>query len=275
MRVRYLAIGAAVGASALYMTAARNKGNARELAEIREALQELGDAQASTRSSLARQVESLQRGQEELLEFVRSVLDDEALAAGAGAANRRRVVSVSMQVEAGQEVMRGLMGSFCDGIGMDVVLQAEPGTGGRGPYLVWHPADGRPLENVLAALLAAVPREHAEPAPDSPGLDELRRLVLALHDRGPGTIRIGPLILNSTPGSLLGRVVSPRELAALGTSGLPGPAGLPAPGTDGPRVAWEVDRWLRGLGPGGSRLPGGAGALELAPWAEGYRFFAA
>jgi hypothetical protein len=207
-------------------------------------LQELGDGQASTRSGLARQFESLQRGQEELLEFVRSVLDDEALAAGSGAAHRRRVVSVSMRVDAAQDVMRGLMGSFCDGVGMDIVLQAEDGTGGRGPYLVWHPVDGRPLENVLAAVLAAVPGECCgEHAPDIPGLDELRLLLLALHERGPGTVRIGPLLLSRTPYRLLGRVMSPREVAGL------------------------LSR--------GGQVPGSASALDLAPWADGYRFFAA
>ena len=138
--------------------------------------------------------------------------------------------------------MRGLVGSFCDGIGMEVILQAEGGAGGRGPYLVWRPPDGRPLENVLAALLTAVPGDcRGERPPDLPGLDELRRLLLALHERGPGTIRIGPLMLCRTPKSLLGRVMSPRELA--------------------------------GLSPWDGHVP--ASALDLAPWADGYRFSAA
>ena len=244
MKVRELVIGAAVGASAAYVAAWRGKAGGHALADIRGALRELGDIQASDRDSLTRQVESLQRGQEEMLEFVRSVLDDEALSGGNGTAHRRRVVSVSVRVGAAEDVMRGLVGSFCDGIGMEVILQAEGGVGGRGPYLVWRPSDGRPLENVLAALLAAVPGEYrCEHAPDIPGLDELRRLLLALHERGPGTIRIGPLMLSRTPQSLLGRVMSPRELA--------------------------------GLSPWDGQVPGSDSALDLAPWADGYRFFAA
>jgi hypothetical protein len=248
MKVTELVIGAAVGASAVYVAASRGKGSGHALTEIRGALRELEDGQASDRDSLARQVESLQCGQEEILEFVRSVLDDEALSGGIGMAHRRRVVSVSVRVgEAGDDVMRGLVGSFCDGVGMEVILQAEGGVGGRGPYLVWRPLDGRPLENVLAAVLAAVPWDFCdrggEHAPDMPGLDELRRLLLALYERGPGTIRIGPLILSRTPQSLLGRIMSPRELA--------------------------------GLSPWDGQVPGADAALDLAPWADGHRFFAA
>lgn len=244
MRVRELVIGAAVGASAAYVAAARGKTGEHALACVRGELRELGDGQASDHVGLARQVESLQRGQEEMLEFVRSVLDDEALSGGNDTAHRRRVVSVSVRVGEAEDVMRGLVGSFCDGIGMEVILQAEGGVGGRGPYLVWRPCDGRPLENVLAALLAAVPWDYrGEHAPDIPGLDELRRLLLALHERGPGTIRIGPLQLSRTPHSLLGRVMSPRELAG--------------------RSPWD------------GHVPGSEGALDLAPWADGYRFFAA
>lgn len=242
MRVRELVIGALAGASAAYVAAARGSGAARALAEIRGALTELGNGQERARDSLARQVESLQRGQEEMLEFVRSVLDEEALAAGSAAAYRRRVVTVSVRAGEADEVMRGLVGAFCDGIGMEVILQAEPGAGGRGPYLAWRPADGRPLENVLAAVLAAVPVP-AERAPDIPGLDELRRLLAALHERGAGTVRIGPLILTAAPRSLLGRVMSPKELA--------------------------------GLSPWDGQVPRTDGALELTSWAEGYRFFAA
>jgi hypothetical protein len=240
MRVRELVIGAAVGASAACVAAAR--GNSSGQAGIRGALRELGDGHARDHERLARQVESLQRGQEEMLEFVRSVLDDEALSGGSGPAHRRRVVSVSVRAGEADVVMRGLVGSFCDGIGMEVILQAEGGAGGRGPYLVWRPPDGRPLENVLAALLTAVPGDcRGERAPDLPGLDELRRLLLALHERGPGTIRIGPLMLCRTPKSLLGRVMSPRELAG--------------------RSPWD------------GHVP--ASALDLASWADGYRFSAA
>ena len=127
MKVRELVIGAAVGASAAYVAASRGKVSGHALADVQGALRELEDGQAGDRDSLARQVESLQRGQEEMLEFVRSVLDDEALSGGNGTAHRRRVVSVSVRAGAAEDVMRGLVGSFCDGIGMEVILQAEKG----------------------------------------------------------------------------------------------------------------------------------------------------
>jgi hypothetical protein len=113
----------------------------------------------------------------------------------------------------------------------------------------------------MAAVLAAVPDDQAA---DHPGLDELRRLLLALHEYGPGTIRIGPVILNRTPEALIGRVMSPWELAPLGATGLPGPG----PGEAVPCAATEAERWLRSVG--GERRPGGRGVVELAAWAEGY-----
>jgi hypothetical protein len=238
---------------------------ARALADVREILQEFRDAQ----SRLAGQAAALQRGQEEILEFVRSVLDDESLAAGGDAGHRRRVAVVSLRVAEADEVVRGLVGAFCDGIGLEVILQAEAGSGGRGPYLAWRPADGRRLEDAMAAALAAVPDDQAG---DHPGLDELRRLLLALHEYGPGTIRIGPVILNRTQHALIGRVMSPWELAPLGAGGLPAPPEpappQPAPGESGPGAAAEAERWLRGLG--GERVPAGRGVLELTTWAEGY-----
>jgi hypothetical protein len=240
------------------MQALGSVDNAAEaLAEVRTFLKEFMKAQ----SHLASQVEILQRGQEELLEFVRSVLDDESLAAGGDGAHRRRVVVVSLRVAKADEVVRGLVGAFCDGIGLEVILQPETGSGGRGPYLAWRPSDGRRLEDAMTAALAAVPNDQAA----YPGLDELRHLLLALHEYGPGTIRIGPVILNRTPEALIGRVMSPWELAPLGATGLPGPAA----GKAGAFAAREAERWLRGLG-GGDRGPRGRGVIELTGWAAGY-----
>src|ERR1700731_145572 len=85
---------------------------ARALADVREILQEFKDAH----SRLAEQAATLQRGQEEILEFVRSVLDDESLAAGGDAGHRRRIAVVSLRVAEADEVVRGLVGAFCDGI---------------------------------------------------------------------------------------------------------------------------------------------------------------
>jgi hypothetical protein len=115
----------------------------------------------------------------------------------------------------------------------------------------------------MAAVLVAVRDDQAA---DHPGLDELRRLLLALHEYGPGTIRIGPLILNSTPQALIGRVMSPWELAPFGAAGLPAPP-QPGPGEPGLGAAAAAERWLRGLG--GEHVAG-RGVIELTVWAAGY-----
>jgi hypothetical protein len=249
--------------------------DARTLAEVRAILLQVREGQYRA----ARQAETLQRGQEEILEFVRSVLDDEALAADGGAAHRRRVAAVSLRVTRSTQVVRGLAEAFGDGIGLEIILAAEPGTGGRGPYFCWRPADGRRLEDALAAVLAAAPDSRAA---DSPGLDELRRLVLALHEFGPGTIRIGPLILNRAEEAMIGRVVSPWDLAVLGATGLPGWGGIAeSKGPSGTAWAWELasggaaaraakeaEQWLRELG--NQRIPGDSAVVELTAWAEGY-----
>ena len=57
-------------------------GDGRTLAEVRAILLQVREGQYRA----ARQVETLQRGQEEIVEFVRSVLDEESLAAGGGGA---------------------------------------------------------------------------------------------------------------------------------------------------------------------------------------------
>jgi hypothetical protein len=249
--------------------------DARTLAEVRAILLQVREGQYRA----ARQAETLQRGQEEILEFVRSVLDDEALAADGGTAHRRRVAAVSLRVTRSTQVVRGLAEAFCDGIGLEIILAAEPGTGGRGPYFCWRPADGRRLEDALAAVLAAAPDSRAA---DSPGLDELRRLVLALHEFGPGTIRIGPLILNRAEEAMIGRVVSPWDVAVLGATGLPGWGGIAeSKGPSGTAWAWELasggaaaraakeaEQWLRELG--NQRIPGDSTVVELTAWAEGY-----
>ena len=253
--------GAEVGAEA------GDDNGERMLAEVQSLLQNLGDAQLR----ILWHVERLQRGQEELLEFVRSVLDDESLAAS-GVGHSRRVAVVSLRVERSEDVVRGLAGSFCDGVGLEVILQAEAGVGARGPYLAWRSADGRRLEDVLAAALTAVPDDAAA---DLPGLDELRQLVLALHEYGPGTIRIGPLILNRTPDALIGRVTSPWEMAALGATGLPGWTAVPSQRVPDSTCAGSLDsaraadRWLRRLGLGGEG-PADRGVVELTAWAQGY-----
>src|SRR5215470_156052 len=88
----------------------------RVLAEVRALLLQVREGQYRA----ARQVEALQRGQDEILEFVRSVLDDEALAVG-GPAHRRRVAAVSLRVARSPQVVRGLVEAFCDGIGLEVI----------------------------------------------------------------------------------------------------------------------------------------------------------
>ena len=89
-------------------------------------------------------------------------------------------------------------------------------------YLLWSSRNGQSLERRLEMLLRGCPQDSGKPAP---GLDELRGLLLALHHAGPGTLRVGPLVVIRTDRELVGTV-----LAATEASLLDGDRALPAPG---------------------------------------------
>lgn len=264
------AAGISVGAERSEALAQRN------FAGIHASLQEMSEAQLHARAQLAgiddalagfaemnhrresneswiagqlvdimRQTETILRSQRDIIGFLCSGLDEEALSAAAD--HDRRVVCASLRISgSADDIIRELLLSFCDRMMFRVLLTAPPDCSGCGLYLAWTSPDGRSLEDTLATVLTECPDEEVQ---DHPGLDELRSLLLALHEEGPGTVQVGPMILNRTPRALLGYVLAAGEAA--GTS----PARLPeSPG--------ECEEWLRGLGEGR--------VTDLTSWAGSY-----
>ena len=219
---------------------------------------------AEQMAAMGRQVDATLSGQDEILDFLSAALDDEARAAGA---DRRRVVTTALQVGVAADVIEGLAGAFCAAAGFTVMLPAKAGPTARGPYLAWRPADGRSLEEFLAAVLAACPDEQAPPVA---GLDELRRLALVLHAAGPGTIRVGPMILNRTPSALIGCVIANRDRAAPGPADLPAAAAVPSPpGLASPSAAAVLRASAQEYGDRLGGLREGQ-VVDLTSWAAGY-----
>lgn len=200
------------------------------LGDLKEMLARLDTAQAAGDQrdqraadeivAMARQVEELARGQEDILGYLRSTLADEALA-GAGD-HQRRVIAASACSAQSEDLLRGSLQELCEAIGLESIFPRRIGRLGTVTYYGARNLAGEPVEVTLATLLAAGPNGAAPPRP---GLEELRRLLIVLHAGGPGTVRVGPMIVNSTPGILLGCVTNPREMAGQAWAGLDCPAG--------------------------------------------------
>jgi hypothetical protein len=154
-----------------------------------------------------RQIEMVLRGQSDIHSYLRSRLDYEVMRTSRD--HGCRIITARVRLSGpGADLVWPLLASFCETVMLKTLLPESPGFTGSGSYLLWQPSDGQQLEEVLSAKLAACPDSPASPSAD---LEALRSLLLALHADGPGTIQLGPMIINRTPRALLGCVMTAAE----------------------------------------------------------------
>ena len=224
------------------------------LAEIGQALARHG-AEAAARSegqdrsaaermlATVRHMQALLQGQADVMSFLRAALDDESRSA---VVDRRGRQVISVRLPRGgpdDYILRELTEALCDRLGFTELLPMAPGTAEADAYYAWRSPYGEPLADVLTALLASCRQASASA---QVGLDELRSLLIALRAVGPGTIRVGPLILASTSRDLLAVVINAEEAGRLRSATSPE----------------DAAGQLRDLGH--------HRAVELTEWADGY-----
>jgi hypothetical protein len=195
-----------------------------------------------------RQIETILSGQSVIEKYLQTSLDYEVVRTTHD--DKRRLVTASLRLTSpGADLLWPLLLSFCETVMLKPVVGPEwPRLADSRSYLLWHSSGGPQLEEVLYAKLVACA---SGPASPDPGLEELRGLVLSLHGAGPGTVQLGPMIINRTPGALLGCVTTAATVPERGNGDTLSP-------TD--PDAWEAA--LRGLAPGR--------VIDLTSWADGF-----
>jgi hypothetical protein len=184
---------------------------------VDECLDELDITHAATQwangqiLSLITKTDEALRGSGEIESYVRSQLDRQSL--GAGRSGPGRVIKI--RLHPGQpiaDLLWPLVQSFCQSFSLISLLSGPSRPTEAIAYQACEQQIGRPLEVQFENALASCRRESDRPGP---GVTELRALLLCLHVSGPGTIEIGPLIINRTQTALRGCVMTPAEAALL------------------------------------------------------------
>lgn len=164
---------------------------------------------------LVKHVEAILRDQHDIHAFLSSRLDQETLLTIDNPTCRVITASVCLRAPAA-DLIWPLVGSFCDALTLTPLLSAPPTLTARSSYALWKPQDDRALEDVLGDQLSALPGPASTPAT---GLTELRNLATALHVSGPGSVRIGPMIITRTTAALRGVVMTATEASRIGGGG--------------------------------------------------------
>jgi hypothetical protein len=157
-----------------------------------------------------RQIETVLHNQGIIESYLRTGLDYEVMKTTYD--HRCRIVTASLRLDGpGADLLWPLLLSFCETVMSKAVLPESPPAADSRSYLLWQSPGGQ-LEELLSAKLAA-----CQGSPEPPdqgqrdGLEELRSLVMTLHVSGPGTVQVGPMIINRTPRALLGCVMTATE----------------------------------------------------------------
>lgn len=157
------------------------------------------------------QIRTVLHHQSVIESYLRASLDYEVMKTSHD--HQCRIVTASVRLGGpGADLLWPLLLSFCETAMRKAVPPESPPVADSRSYLLWQSSDGRQLEEVLRAKLTACQNSPESPDPGQrDGLEELRSLVMALHIGGPGTVQVGPLIINRTPRALLGCVVTATE----------------------------------------------------------------
>jgi predicted nucleic acid-binding Zn-ribbon protein len=158
-------------------------------------------------------VETVLRGQGSIQSYLRSGLDYEVTQSGRDRACRLIEVNLYL-LEPGADIIWPLLLSFCESIMLKSLLTETPLPNTGASYMVWDPANGPMLEEVLRSKLTAC-AGISEPSAD---MEALRSLLAALYLSGPGTIQLGQMIITRTQEALLGCVVTAIEFAQIGNA---------------------------------------------------------
>jgi hypothetical protein len=177
------------------------------IAEISDRRDDYDRVAARQMLGTVKQIEMVVRGQTDIHSYLRSRLDCEVMRTSGD--HRCRIVTARVYLNGpGADLLWVVLLSFCETVMLKTLLPESSRLAGSGLYLVWRPSDGQQLEEVFSAKLAACSGSPTSPSPD---LEALRSLLLALHASGPGTIQLGPMIINRTPRALLGCVMTAAE----------------------------------------------------------------
>jgi hypothetical protein len=154
-------------------------------------------------------------------QYVRAQLDREVAMTRGNKGHRVLVGGICAEQPAAAGPLPLLYESFLSELPVDMLFHDCEHESSDRFYLLWSSQNGQSPEHRLEMLLRGCARDGGKL---DPGLNELRGLLLALHQAGPGTLQVGPLVVIRTRRELMGTV-----LAATEASLLDGRATLPAP----------------------------------------------
>ncbi len=158
-------------------------------------------------------IEVILRGQTDIRYYLRSLLEYEV--ARTNEDDMCRLIAASLRLSgSGADILWPLLLTFCEAIALKALVPTPRHSPDHVPYLLWRSHDGQRLDDVLSAKLEAC----FDNSSLSPGVDELRSLFLALHVAGPGTIWLGPMVINRTQTTLLACVIPASGTALMGAA---------------------------------------------------------
>jgi hypothetical protein len=200
----------------------RQAATVRELrGDVTQAGEQTAEALSGLReqlAALAGEVELLDADRQDLRSQLRKWLDHSAhVTTSSNLANTDPATSimpgfVATGERAAAELLPGLYEAVLGAIGVEPVFREHAEAGAVFYYLAWRHPNGQSPRRRLEDLLAASPDDGAS----ADGLTELRSLLLALRAGGPGTVRLGPLVVGQTgTGAFLGAVMTAGEAAEL------------------------------------------------------------
>jgi predicted nucleic acid-binding Zn-ribbon protein len=154
-------------------------------------------------------------------QYVRAQLDREVAMTRGNKGHRVLVGGICAEQPAAAGALPLLYESFLSELPVDMLFHDCEHESSDRFYLLWSSQNGQSPEHRLEMLLRGCARDGGKP---DPGLNELRGLLLALHQAGPGTLQVGPLVVIRTRRELMGTVLAVTEASLLD-----GRATLPAP----------------------------------------------